>query len=223
MPRPAKGVIWGTLAFLVATSLVLLSVSGGGTVAGPNRAGDAVVPRSEADTWMAHLASGGEVEFRDRLDASPGSLGRGDPGAGGTSLGRNRPFGKLSASQKATAVARVDVFARGAVDDYKRLPTGTPEEIIASLNAALEIVVYEEAATAIHNDAAMVFLAGDGDEDMQRAWRNVPRGWRKMVVHNAAETGEGASLNIIVALDPAEHPAIQSLLEQQEAVASSIR
>ena len=220
---PSSQARWIGLAVLAAVPIIVWSLAGDGVNAHLPKNGEQIVSRSDTETWANHLAAGGEVEFRDRVDASPPKPTEGDASVKTAGLGKVTPFGKLSDSQKATAVERVGTLTAGALDRYKLLPTNTPKEVVASLDAAMDLLVYEEASPAILNDEAWVFLASDGDDELRRAWRNVPRGWKKLMVNNAAEAKDGKSLHIIVALDPAKHPALQSLLDQKHAASLQVR
>ena len=74
------------------------------------------------------------------------------------------------------------------------------------------MVMYEAALDAIANDTAWLFP--QGSEDFQVAWRNVPRGWRKMSMRNVATLEDGRSADMIVAVDPSVDQAVGAIVEQ---------
>jgi hypothetical protein len=101
------------------------------------------------------------------------------------------------------------------MERYRAGGGATYEEQQKTLNDANAMLMYEFAARALGNDSAWLFRSGDNDS-FAVAWSNVPRGWRKMSARNVCLDESGVPIDMIVAVDPAKEPALQSIIDQLE-------
>ena len=209
------GFLLVVVAGLVASACWLFWPTAGPVPTGPDaKPGDQhIVHRSETEVWVGHLAEGGEVEFRRSV--VPEEQASREPEEEPEVV---QSQGRLGPAEKAMAVEGIRNFLHAAEDRFRRAPTGSDEEMVDSLNQALGVMMYEAAIYAVQDDKAWVFAHGEDDEARGVAWRNVPRNWEKILLNNAATTDDGKSLSLIVFVDPAEHPGVQSILDQIQAL-----
>lgn len=106
---------------------------------------------------------------------------------------------------------------------YRSQPVGTDAERIRSLEAGMELALHTEGLARLQRDEVKTFLQGQDEASYQKAVRNVPRGWLAIRCRNAARTELGEMIDLIVAVDPAQSPALQSLIEQHAALLEKVR
>ena len=177
-----------------------------------------IVLGSEPEARAGPLAPSGESDLR-RAAASLAEVAE-EPREGSGAVRLRR---QLTPAQKVVAIEKARGFLAASEDAYRRAPTGTDEEMMASLQCAFRVLMDEAAVYAIQDDEAWVFVHGEDDEAFLLAQRNVPRGWRRLTLGNAALTEDGKMLNLLVVVNPAEHPGIKSILDQVQALGTKIR
>lgn len=182
---------------------------------------DVKVTQDETARWQGDVANGGRVVFAEPSHSKK-SESADVAGAGGrienvpaTKESPIGSMGRLTVQQKATALSRLAVFLNSAQEHYAAMPFGTPQEQAASLNQAMDVVLYESARQVVSEDQAWAFIRGQGD--ISAAWRMVPRNWEKIKLSNAAQLDDGKMIDLVIPIDPDSFPAIASLREQRTA------
>ena len=214
--RPLAVVVVGLVAL---GSWLLWPVAGvAPTRPEPEPGVEPIVPRSESEARAGPLAESSESDLR-RSSASLAEVAQ-EPRERSGAVRLRR---QLTPAQKVVAIEKARGFLAASEDAYRRAPTGTDEEMMASLKSALNVLMYEAAVYAIQDDEVWVFVHGEDEEAFRLARRNVPRGWRRLTLGNAALTEDGKMLNLYVVVNPAEHPGVKSILDQMQALGTKIR
>ena len=151
-----------------------------------------LVPRSEPEARAGPLAASGESDMR-RSSASLAEVAQ-EPREGSGAVRLRR---QLTPAQKVVAIENARDLLAHSEDAYRRAPTGTDEEMMASLQCALDVLMSEAAVYAIQDDEAWVFVHGEDDEAFHLALRNVPGGWRKQTYFNVATTEGGIEADLV--------------------------
>jgi hypothetical protein len=164
---------------------------------------------------VGRLSAGGVVEF-DAPRSIPSDLKTGEPAKVGTR-------GPLSPAQKSDALAHFGKVVIAMEQKYRGLPAGTEMEMLKSVEAAMEFVLYSEALAQVQRDEVWTFIQGVDHDSYNRAVRNMPRGWIAVRSSNVARTDDGQLIDIIAPIDPNKTPALKSLIEQQQELLARAR